>query len=129
MKLLSRLRRRAFSLKQEVTALYYAYHDPRTPVYAKVLVFITLAYALSPIDLVPDFIPILGYLDDLILLPALIALSISRIPKPVMREARIRAGKEPLQLRKNWVAALLFILVWALILFYIGKKLIRISVA
>jgi len=127
MKLLSRLRRRAASLKKEVTALYYAYQDPRTPVYAKVLVFITMAYALSPIDLIPDFIPILGYLDDLILLPALIALSISLIPEPVMREARIRAEKEPLQLRKNWGAALLFILIWALILFYIGKNIIRIS--
>ena len=127
MKLLSKLRRRAASLKKEITALYYAYRDPRAPAYAKALVFITLAYALSPVDLIPDFIPLLGYLDDLILLPALIALSISWIPEPIMQEARMRAEKEPLRLRKNWGTALLFILIWAVILFCIGKKIIRAS--
>lgn len=85
------LKRWARTLKRDVIALYLAARDPRTPWYAKAMAGIVAAYALSPIDLIPDFIPILGYLDDLILVPLGVALACRMIPKDVMAACRIRA--------------------------------------
>ena len=85
------LEQRARNLKAETFALYLAARDPRTPWYAKLFVASVVAYALSPIDLIPDFLPILGYLDDLILVPLGIALAIGLIPGPVLDECRIKA--------------------------------------
>ncbi len=78
-------------MKRDVVALWFAWRDPRAPWTAKALCAVVVAYALSPIDLIPDFIPVLGYLDDVILLPALIWLVIRLMPEPVMRDARTRA--------------------------------------
>jgi uncharacterized membrane protein YkvA (DUF1232 family) len=114
---LRRLRERARALKAETYALYLAYRDPRVPWYAKVLAAIVVGYAFSPLDLVPDFIPVLGYLDDLILVPAGIALAMTMIPPVVMEECRGRAaadlgdGK-----RRNWIAGVVVILIWLLLL-------------
>lgn len=82
---------RAHSLKVQTYALYLAYRDPRVPWYAKVFIFLVVAYAFSPIDLIPDFIPVLGYLDDLVLIPLGVWLALKMIPVEVMEEARIRA--------------------------------------
>ncbi len=79
-------------LKAETFALYLAYHDPRVPVYAKAFAIIVVAYAFSPLDLIPDFNPIIGYLDDLILVPLGISIALRMIPNQVMDEARVRAG-------------------------------------
>ncbi|RPH62245.1 MAG: DUF1232 domain-containing protein [Chloroflexi bacterium] len=87
----SRWREHARALKNEAYALSIAYRDPRTPWYAKAWALVVVAYALSPIDLIPDFIPLLGYLDDLILLPLGVALAIKLIPAGVMEEARLTA--------------------------------------
>lgn len=89
---LDRLRRRAHALKREAHALYFAYRDARTPWYARVVVACVVAYAFSPIDLIPDFVPLLGYLDDLILVPLGIALALRLIPTEVMAESRARAA-------------------------------------
>ena len=78
-------------LKRETYALYLAVRDPRTPWYAKAVAAAVVAYALSPLDLIPDFIPVIGYLDDLIVVPLGIALALKLIPEPVMRECRQRA--------------------------------------
>ncbi len=78
-------------LKTEVYALYLAYKDPRVPFYAKVFVAAVVGYALSPIDLIPDFIPVLGYLDDLIIISVGISISIRMIPKEVLEECREKA--------------------------------------
>ena len=88
---LENLKDRAQILKIETYALYLAARDPRTPWYAKLLVTGVAAYALSPIDLIPDFIPILGYLDDLILVPLGIALAIKLIPRTILEECQIQA--------------------------------------
>ncbi len=88
---LAELRQWARYLKAETFALYLAARHPGTPWYAKLLVAGIVAYALSPIDLIPDFIPVLGYLDDLILIPLGIALAIRLIPVPVLTECRVRA--------------------------------------
>lgn len=91
MPLLDELKQRVRYLKAETFALYLAARDPRTPWYAKLLVAGIVAYALSPIDLIPDFVPVLGYLDDLILLPMGITLAIKLVPKSVLAECRARA--------------------------------------
>jgi uncharacterized membrane protein YkvA (DUF1232 family) len=84
-------RQRARRLKTETYALYLAYRDPRTPWYARMLAAGVVAYAVSPIDLIPDFVPVLGYLDDLLLVPLGIAFALKLIPAPVMAECRARA--------------------------------------
>jgi uncharacterized membrane protein YkvA (DUF1232 family) len=91
MTLLSELKQRARRLKADTLALYLAARDPRTPWYAKLLGAAVVAYALSPIDLIPDFVPVLGYLDDLILIPAGIALAIRLVPRAVLDDCRAEA--------------------------------------
>ena len=90
--MLDRLKARARALKKEVFAVYLAAKDPRTPWYAKGLIFLIVAYALSPIDLIPDFVPVLGYVDDLIIIPGGIWLAIRMIPPEVLTEARGRVA-------------------------------------
>jgi uncharacterized membrane protein YkvA (DUF1232 family) len=87
-------RARAQALRREVTTLYLACRDPRVPWYAKALAAGLVAYALSPIDLIPDFVPILGYLDDLILVPLGIMLALRMVPPVVLDDCRARAGAE-----------------------------------
>ena len=92
--LLDTLRRRARALKVEMIALYHVARDPRVPWYARLFVGVVVAYALSPIDLIPDFVPILGYLDDLILIPLGIALALRMVPRDVLDECRARAERD-----------------------------------
>ena len=106
---------RARWLKGETYALYLAYRDPRTPWYAKVFVAFVVGYAFSPIDLIPDPIPILGYLDDLLLVPLGIALALRMVPPVVMDECRERARLAMKQGRPtNWAAAVVIIAIWLL---------------
>ena len=91
---LSRAKGRARSLQRDVVALWLAARDPRVPWYAKVLCAVIAAYALSPIDLIPDFIPVLGYLDDLILVPIAITLAVRLIPAELMAELRAQAERQ-----------------------------------
>jgi uncharacterized membrane protein YkvA (DUF1232 family) len=89
--MLRRLKEWALALKRDVEAIYLACSDPRLPWYCKALAVAVAAYALSPIDLIPDFIPVLGYSDDLIIVPLDVALVVRLIPPEVMEEYRIRA--------------------------------------
>jgi uncharacterized membrane protein YkvA (DUF1232 family) len=93
MPLLTELKQRARRLKAETFALYLAVRHPGTPWYAKLFVAGIVAYAFSPIDLIPDFVPVLGYLDDLILIPMGIALAIRMVPPSVLAECRAQAQK------------------------------------
>jgi uncharacterized membrane protein YkvA (DUF1232 family) len=88
------LRRRARALKAETLALYLVARDPRVPWHARLVVAAVVAYALSPIDLIPDFVPVLGYLDDLIIVPLGLALALRLVPRPVLEECRARARSE-----------------------------------
>lgn len=92
MSAMSRLRRWATALKQRVIAVYLAARDPRTPFAAKLVALMVAAYALSPIDLIPDFIPVLGYLDDLLLVPLGLWLAVRMIPAQVLADADIKAA-------------------------------------
>jgi len=110
----------AKKVKTEIVALSIALRDKRTPVLAKILVFITLSYALSPIDLIPDFIPILGYLDDAVILPLLIMLTIRLIPSQVMTDCRNKVASNPeINRRFGWIAAVVIVLIWLLLLMLI----------
>ena len=113
MALLTELRQRARHLKADVFALYLAARDPRIPWYAKLLVAGIVAYALSPIDLIPDFVPVLGYLDDLILIPMGIALAIKMVPHPVLAECRARAQETILHGKPvSRVAGAVIVVIW-----------------
>lgn len=120
--MLQRWKSWARHLKKETHALYHAYRDPRVPWYAKLLAIFVVAHTLSPIDLIPDFIPVLGYLDDLIITPLGLALVLKMIPEEVMVEARRKAqismdATDPSRLGliivlAVWVLAVLLVVLW-----------------
>jgi uncharacterized membrane protein YkvA (DUF1232 family) len=122
--LIEKLKQRAKTLNRDTLAVWYASRDARTPWYARALAVLVAAYAFSPIDLIPDFIPVLGYLDDLILIPAGIALVIHWIPAGVMSEARIKAE---LQSAKpvTWWMVVLIVCVWLAIAFLLVRAVFR----
>ncbi|MBB6637087.1 YkvA family protein [Cohnella thailandensis] len=111
--MMERLKSWARQLKRKVYVLFYAYKDNRTPWYAKMFAVCVVAYAFSPVDLIPDFIPVLGYLDDLILVPIGVTLALKLIPDAVLQESivqaeqRIKGGKP-----KNWFVGSLIVLLW-----------------
>jgi len=110
-------------LKTEVYVLYLALKDSRTPWYAKALALVVVAYALSPVDLIPDFIPILGFIDDLILVPAGIYLTFKMIPDEILEEHRQKAKTVSIDSRIKWVAAAIVVLIWLLVLYLIIKAI------
>lgn len=112
--MLDRLKSRARALKNEVFAVYLAAKDPRTPWYAKALIFFVVAHTFSPIDLIPDFIPVLGYLDDLIITPGGLWLAVRLIPPEVLVEARAAASTRNLDGGLGRMGALIVILFWLL---------------
>ena len=116
------LKQRARQVKREAYALSFAYRDPRLPWTLRLFAFYVVARTFSPIDLIPDFIPVLGYLDDLILVPLYITLAVRWIPAPVLADARTRAdqalsGEQP----ARWYYALPAILIWLVLLTVLGK--------
>ncbi len=114
--IIERLKHKVKLLRTETYALYLAYSDPRVPWYSKAFAALVVGYAFSPIDLIPDFIPFLGYLDDLILVPIGIAIAIKMIPDEVMEECRLDA-REALREGKptNRVAAIVIVGIWLLL--------------
>jgi uncharacterized membrane protein YkvA (DUF1232 family) len=116
MPIIDQWKQRARQLKVETYALYLAYKDPRSPWYARVFTACVVAYAFSPIDLIPDPIPVLGYLDDLVLIPLGIKLALAMIPPEVMAESRQKASEVMAQGKPvNWVAAAVIIGLWLLL--------------
>ncbi|MFR8103732.1 MAG: YkvA family protein [Clostridia bacterium] len=119
------LKENAKKLKENISTIYIAMKKKETPLYAKILAGITVGYALSPIDFVPDFIPVLGYLDDIIILPIFAWLSIKMIPKEIIEISKEEAkdlwkdGKP-----KKWYYAIPIVLVWCLIIYVIIKNII-----
>lgn len=118
------LKERAKQLKTDLPAVFLALKKKETPIYAKILAGLTIIYALSPVDLIPDFIPVLGYIDDLIILPALVTLTVKMIPKEIFDQCRIDseglwANGKP----KKWYYAIPIVVIWLLILFLIAKSI------
>lgn len=117
------LKERAHALNQDIPAIFLALKSPDTPLIAKFFGALTVAYALSPIDLIPDFIPVLGMLDDLLLLPLLASLTLRFIPPDVLTRCRQEsAGLWASGKPKRWYYALPIALFWLLILWCIGKQ-------
>ena len=116
---------RAAKLKTDLPALFLALKDRETPVLAKVFAGITVAYALSPIDLIPDFIPVLGVLDDVILLPVLIVITVKLIPAPVLERCKAQSeGMWKNGKPKKWVYAIPIVLIWLVIIALLLKAII-----
>lgn len=109
---LDRLRRAALAVRRDVAALYLAARDPRVPWYAKAVAAAVAAYALSPVDLIPDFIPVVGYLDDLILVPLGILLAVRLIPAPLLDDLRSRAERMDRLLPRSVTAAVVVVFLW-----------------
>ncbi len=124
--MITRIKLWASRLKSNIAMLYLAYQHKRTPWYAKFLAILTVGYALSPIDLIPDFIPILGFVDDAMILPALIWLSLKLIPSDVKKECT-EAAKDIFSngRPKNYVAAGVMILIWVCVIAAIVLKFIK----
>ncbi len=123
MGILRKIKKRAKFLNAEVLAIYYSMKDARTPWLARIMVGLTVSYAYSPIDLIPDFIPFIGYLDDLLILPLMIKICIRLIPKEVFEECRIKAQKSIAVSKKIGIyTAIVIALLWiGLIAFIISK--------
>ncbi|WP_010246707.1 YkvA family protein [Acetivibrio cellulolyticus] len=120
-----KIKERAKQLKRDIPVVFLALRKKETPWYAKILAILTVAYALSPIDLIPDFIPILGYLDDVIILPLLIVITLKSVPKEIIEQCRIESqglwenGKP-----KKWYYSIPIILIWIIITVLIIKAFI-----
>nr|WP_313885414.1 YkvA family protein [Desulfallas sp. Bu1-1] len=116
--------RRARKLKTELYVLYLAYRDPRVPWYGKLFAALVVAYAFSPVDLIPDFIPVLGYLDDVVLVPLGISIAMRMIPSPVLADCRERARRK-FHASPSRAATAVVVLVWMgiiIILLYLLVK-------
>lgn len=119
------LRERAKQIKKDIPAVFLALKKKETPWYAKVSAVLTVGYALSPVDFIPDFIPVLGYLDDVIILPLMIAVTLKLIPEKIIEQCRIESeqlwnDKKP----KRWYYAIPIVLFWLIIFVLIIKALI-----
>jgi len=124
--MMERLKQWAGRLRRDIVALSLAARDPRVPLYAKALAAAIAAYALSPIDLIPDFIPVLGQLDDLILVPLGIWLVVKLIPAPVMADLRDRA--KDVRASRSTAGLILVLLIWAAVLAFVTYRFWTISV-
>ena len=119
------MKQRAAALKRDIPAVFLALKAKQTPLIAKILAGITVAYALSPIDLIPGFVPVLGYLDDVLLLPGLIALTVKLIPRETLEDCRRRAqGMWQDGRPKKWYYALPIAAVWALAALLVVKAIL-----
>lgn len=113
-------------MNRELLVLYLSSKDRRTPLMIKVLAVCIVAYALSPIDLIPDFIPVLGYLDDVIIVPLGIALCLKLIPEHIIKDNRRKAAElNNNSLSQNWYAGILIILTWIILISIIGYFIIQ----
>lgn len=123
MNCLQKLKQKARHLKTEAQVLMIAYKDRRTPLSAKILIGLTVGYLLSPVDLIPDFIPILGLLDDLIIVPLLITASIKLIPAIVLLEAReaVKTSSERYK-KNNWIFGCIIIAIWLTLIFFLYRQ-------
>lgn len=109
---IKKLKESARQIKQELFVLIEAYKHPKVPIYVKLIAILVIGYALSPIDLIPDFIPVLGYLDDIILVPLGISLVLKLIPSDILEECREKVKNSEKVKKKNWFAGFIIICIW-----------------
>ena len=114
------LKTRAQQLRQQTLTVYFAARDPRTPLWVRLLAVLVTAYALSPIDLIPDFIPVIGFLDEVILIPLCLAVVIRNVPPQVIESARSKA-QQTTRKPVNYYAAMLFVVLWISALWWLAN--------
>ncbi|HFR4146637.1 YkvA family protein [Bacillus cereus] len=120
--IIQKMKKWARNLKKQLLVLYLAYRDERVPWYAKLFTMLVVAYAFSPIDLIPDFIPILGYLDDLILVPLGVYLALKLIPKEVLEDCKRKIEeRQTISKPKNWITGIIIITLWILVFVWAVK--------
>jgi len=112
------------NIKNNLKIIYFALKENDLPLFTKFLIIFTLGYALSPIDIIPDFIPILGYLDDIVIIPFLLNIIIKSIPENIISKARVKAIKEEINFKKNWFAGIFILIIWLIILIYFVKLIL-----
>ncbi|MGG0188093.1 YkvA family protein [Bacillus rhizoplanae] len=118
--IIQKMKKWAKNLKKQLLVLYLAYRDERVPWYTKLFTMLVVAYAFSPIDLIPDFIPILGYLDDLILVPLGVYLALKLIPEEVLEDCKRKIeGQSSMNKPKNWITGFLIIIIWLIVFVWI----------
>lgn len=117
----ARIRQSAKKIKRDIVVVYFAARDARTPWSLRLLALLIAGYVLSPIDLIPDFIPVLGYLDDVVLVPLAIALLLRLLPVEVVADARERAGQLQ-SLPRSMVAAIVIVLLWLLLAAWLAAQ-------
>lgn len=117
--------KKANRLKRNTYALYLAYKDPRVPWYAKIFIAGIVGYVLSPFDLVPEFIPVIGYLDDIVILSVGIYISLRMIPEEVWRECKEKATNEPLDKKLGVIAGIIVFFIWIFIIWALFKKFLN----
>jgi len=127
MRVESFLKKKVEQLKRNTYALYLAYKDPRVPLYAKIFIIGVVGYVVSPLDLIPEFFPVIGYLDDLIILSAGIYFTVKMIPDDVWNDCKKRAVSEPIDRKLKWlgtflIALIYFFIISLLLLNYLRKK-------
>lgn len=124
---MERFKGRMKKIKEDIFVIAEAVKHPETPFYIKVLALIVVAYAFSPIDLIPDFIPVLGYLDDLILVPLGIAVLLKLLPDHIIQESREIVAANGKVKKKNWLAGAVILLLWAAAIYWLVGLLVQIS--
>lgn len=124
-KFVARWQAGARRLRREAHALWLAAKDSRTPWYARLLLGLVVAYALSPVDLIPDFVPILGYLDDLVVVPLGIAIAIRLVPADVLRECREQAAEAEQRHPRMWRGLVLMAVLWLALAFVLALAVVR----
>lgn len=122
--MLEKLKDTAKKLKKQIFILYFAYQDDRVAWYTKLFTASVVAYAFSPIDLIPDFIPVLGYLDDIILVPLGILLVLRMLPEEVIDDCTVKAERRlGTDKPKNWFVGALILLLWCTLIMWIGLQI------
>jgi len=125
MRVASFLKKRVEQLKRNTYALYLAYKDPRVPLYAKIFIVAVVGYVVSPLDLIPEFIPVIGYFDDLVILSAGIYFTVKIIPNDVWDDCKKRAVSEPIDRKLKWLGTFLIVFIYIFIISLIVLSYLR----
>jgi len=117
------LKEKTKNIETDIYALYKAYRDPRVPWYVKAIILFLLGYFISPIDIIPDFIPVIGYIDDIIIISLAIYLIIKLIPAEVFQDCRNKAVCEPISVKSKWVVTFSIVIIWFVAIYIVLRFL------